>query len=358
MRCAPEKEIALDRTGRLALAHDSLQGLSCGDALGAQFFVPGRVLAPGPDPGDLSDGRWPTAPWPWTDDTEMACTVVTELHDLPETDSAGTDSAGTGRAGIDQDRLALRFAQRCEPYRGYGPGSVVTLHAVRDGVPWRRAAAEAFGGRGSLGNGAAMRVAPLGAYFCGDIDRTVEQAVASAQVTHAHPEGIAGAVAVAAAACVAATARVGSLALAPATMLAAVAEVAPAGVVRNGIMRSIDLLDVAFPQAAYRLGNGSQATAQDSVPFSLWVAATHLEDYPTAIATCILAGGDVDTTAAMAGGIVAAHTGIGSRTVPDHTPDGAPDAADGGGRTVTGVPTGWLASREPLPDWMPPIAPS
>ncbi|MCM0679226.1 ADP-ribosylglycohydrolase family protein, partial [Micromonospora phytophila] len=55
---------------RLALARDSLAGLSVGDALGSQFFVPGRR------PADLAAGRLPPPPWEWTDDTEMACSVV------------------------------------------------------------------------------------------------------------------------------------------------------------------------------------------------------------------------------------------------------------------------------------------
>jgi hypothetical protein len=43
-------------------------------------------------------GTVPNGPWEWTDDTEMACTVVSERRD-------------NGR--IDQDRLATNFAQRC-----------------------------------------------------------------------------------------------------------------------------------------------------------------------------------------------------------------------------------------------------
>jgi ADP-ribosylglycohydrolase len=64
------------------------------------------------------------------------------------------------------------------------------------------------------------------------------------------------------------------------------------------------------------------------VPFAVWVAARHLDDYPGAITACVTAGGDVDTTAAMAGGIVAAHTG------------------------VAGIPPAWLAAREELPGWV------
>jgi ADP-ribosylglycohydrolase len=69
------------------------------------------------------------------------------------------------------------------------------------------------------------------------------------------------------------------------------------------------------------------------VPFAVWTAATFLEDYPAAITACVQAGGDVDTTAAIVGGIVAAYTGTGHR----------PGAI--------GVPPAWIDTREPLPAW-------
>ncbi|MEV1147649.1 ADP-ribosylglycohydrolase family protein, partial [Micromonospora sp. NPDC049799] len=135
---------------RLALARDALAGLSVGDALGSQFFVPGVR------PADLAAGRLPPPPWQWTDDTEMACSVVAAL-------------AEAGR--IDRDALALAFASRCEPYRGYGPGAVRILRLIRTGTPWPVAAASAFDGQGSCGNGAAMSVGPLGAYFADSTSR-------------------------------------------------------------------------------------------------------------------------------------------------------------------------------------------
>ncbi len=46
-----------------------------------------------------------------------------------------------------------------------------------------------FSGLGSFGNGAAMRAAPLGAWFAGDVETVIQQAILSAEVTHAHPEG-------------------------------------------------------------------------------------------------------------------------------------------------------------------------
>ncbi|MDG4818618.1 ADP-ribosylglycohydrolase family protein [Micromonospora sp. WMMD956] len=295
---------------RAALARDSLHGLSVGDALGSQFFVPGRR------PADLAAGRLPPTPWQWTDDTEMACSVVAEL---------------TGAGEIDRDRLALAFAHRCEPYRGYGTGAVTILRLIRTGTPWPVAAASAFDGQGSCGNGAAMRVGPLGAWFADSTRQAAAQARASAEVTHAHPEGIAGAVAVAVAAALATRARLDGDRPPPSRLLAAVAAALDPGEVHQGVRRAAGLLGRPLAVAVDALGNGSRVTAQDTVPFTLWVAATHLDDYPAAIRACVEAGGDVDTTAAIVGAVVAAHTGV-----------GAPG----------GVPADWLAAREPLPDWI------
>src|SRR4029079_11751373 len=54
-------------------------------------------------------------------------------------------------------------------------------------------AATLFAGEGSLGNGAAMRVAPLGLFFAYDLELVAEQAVLSATTTHLHEIGIDGA---------------------------------------------------------------------------------------------------------------------------------------------------------------------
>ncbi|MFI9403467.1 ADP-ribosylglycohydrolase family protein [Nocardia sp. NPDC052316] len=289
---------------------DSLEGLSVGDALGAQFFVPGRSVS------ELIAGRPPAGPWEWTDDTEMACSVYSEIR---------------RRGQIDQDALAAVFADRCEPYRGYGGGTVVVLHEIRDGRPWREAAGAGFGGHGSWGNGAAMRVAPLGVYFAQDSDRAAEQAASSAEVTHRHPEAIVGAMVVAVAAGHAAVTR--GIGCAPSELLDAVEPYLVDGRTADGVRRARKLLGCSVAEAAYELGNGAEVSAQDTVPFTLWVAASFLRDYPRAVTACVAVGGDADTTAAIVGGIVAAHTGVGRRG------------------DIRGVPEEWLAAREPLPAW-------
>ncbi|MFI6760807.1 ADP-ribosylglycohydrolase family protein [Micromonospora sp. NPDC050417] len=294
----------------LRLCFDSLDGLSVGDALGAQFFVPG-VSA-----GDFAAGHVPDGPWPWTDDTEMACSIAEQLR-------------AHGR--IDQDRLATAFAERFEPYRGYGGGAVVILRQIREGAAWRDVARSAFHGQGSMGNGAAMRVAPLGAFHAGDSRTAALEAMHSAEVTHAHAEAVLGAVAVAVAAAEAGWARTVRARPEPRKLLDSVLDYLVESEVRRGVERARTLLGRSVAEAAYDLGNGARVLAQDTVPFTLWVAATHLHDYPAAIAACVEAGGDVDTTAAIVGGIVAAYTGS----------------------EANGIPRTWLRRREALPDWLP-----
>jgi ADP-ribosylglycohydrolase len=298
--------MTLHESTRLNFATDSLIGLSVGDALGQCYFAPFNWVE------DLAGGRLPEPQWQWTDDTEMACSVVWMLRE---------------HGGVDRDRLAAAFAERCVPQRGYGVGAYTILRRISEGVPWRQAAGEAFDGEGSCGNGAAMRVAPLGAYFADDPERAAAEAAASAEVTHSHPEARAGAVAVAVAASLAATARLGGERPSAGRFLAAVHAQTPETWVRRGIGEARHMITAAADEVASRLGNGGRTLAQDTVPFCIWTAARHLDDYPAAIETCIRAGGDIDTTCAIVGGIVAAFTGR------------------------TAVPAAWRDSTEPLPAW-------
>src|SRR5205085_2296442 len=96
-----------------------------------------------------------------------------------------------------------KFGERYErnPNRGYGGTAHRILRAISMGVNFRKIAAEVFDGQGSMGNGSAMRAGPLGAFFAEDeAAMIVEQARLSAEVTHTHEEGVAGAIAVALAA--------------------------------------------------------------------------------------------------------------------------------------------------------------
>ena len=287
-------------------ALDSLHGLAVGDALGSQFFVPANRAA-------LERRSVPPTPWQWTDDTEMACSVFFEL-------------SRSGR--IDQDALASTFASRHDFDRGYGPSTNRLLRLVREGGDWRELACGVFGGGGSWGNGSAMRVAPLGAWFADDVDEVVGQAAMSAEVTHTHPDAVAGAIAVGAATAIA----VREDPIAPREFLDAVLEVTPPGRVHHGIWAARGLAHVSSAEiAAHELGNGRQTAAWDTVPYALWAAARNLGDYEEAFWTTASTGGDVDTTCAIVGGIVGAHVG------------------------AAGIPRAWRDACEQLPVWAVPV---
>jgi ADP-ribosylglycohydrolase len=172
-----------------------------------------------------------------------------------------------------------------------------------------------------------MRAAPLGAWHADSLAHAATQGARAAEVTHAHPEGIAGGVAVAVAAAVATAGRLDGQ---RPDLLRAVAAHTPAGPVRDGLLAATRFAAGSVAEAAHELGNGARAMARDTVPFAIWVADRFLDDYPAAIAACLRAGGDMDTTGAIAGGIVAAYAG--------------PES----------IPPAWLAAREPLPSWLPP----
>ncbi len=293
------------RTDPDAASRDSLQGLAVGDAFGAQHFVPENLPV-------LRRHELPPGPWPWTDDTEMACSVHRSL-------------ARAGR--LDQDALARSFARHHDFDRGYGPAMNRMLRLVRQGGDWRELAAGLFEGQGSWGNGAAMRVAPLGARHPGDPARAAREAALSAAVTHTHPEAVAGAVAVAVAASRAASGR--SRSVGGAELLDTVLEHTPPGQVRDGVAEARALLEEPHVElAAHRLGNGRRVSAVDTVPFTLWCAARNLTDYRAALLATASAGGDVDTTCAIVGGIVAARVG------------------------TEGIPPAWREHTEPLPAWL------
>lgn len=219
--------------------------------------------------------------------------------------------------GIDRDRLAKAFADRyaAEPKRGYGGTAHGILQEIGLGTPWRSAAGSVFDGNGSMGNGAAMRVAPVGGFFAGDLGEVVRHAVFSAEPTHAHPDGQAGAVAIAVAAASAWQTRKEERTSAARKVLEEVLERTPDGPTREGLERAAGLPAASDPRTAVAaLGNGSRVISSDTVPFALWCALRHLDDFEEALWTTVSGLGDRDTTCSMVGGIVALR--VGRRGIP------------------------------------------
>ncbi len=222
----------------------------------------------------------------------------------------------------------MNFGARYNPGRGYGPAMNWLLPHYWQGGTWPDLAPRMFDGQGSFGNGGAMRAAPVGAYFADDLEAVVVNAAYSCEVTHAHPEAVAGAVAVALGAAWAWRLRDADELQSRQEFLDRILPDVPPSEVRERLTIARDLSEETTVEAAVdRLGNGYDVTAQDTVPFALWCASQHLSSYEEALWLTVSGLGDRDTTCAMVGGIVALSAGAAS------------------------IPPLWKASREPLPRW-------
>jgi poly(ADP-ribose) glycohydrolase ARH3 len=278
-------------------ARGVLLGLALGDALGAPFE--GRSRIAGAQIDAWIDAREALR---WTDDTHMALTLARHLADDPELD--------------DPEALGAAFARAygLEPWRGYGSGPPQVFAMVEQGLGFEQAAGSLFRGSGSFGNGAAMRVAPIGLLPAAmDPRQAARLAELQARVTHTHPDAIDGATVVAQViAGLIDLARVDDDALVR-VVSAAIGRLSE-GSVRDRLLDVVDVL-ASGGEAATAAGRcGTGVAAKESVP-AAFAALLGGGDPLRVVTTAIRFGGDTDTIAAMAGAMAGAAWGL------EHLPD-------------------------------------
>jgi len=231
----------------------------------------------------------------YTDDTAM---------------SIGTAESLIKKGFLDPQDLGDIFRRNFqnEPWRGYASGPPTIFSIVeRTGMPYTDAAKSLFGGKGSFGNGAAMRAAPIGLYFYDSPD-LYEEARLSASVTHSHPVGIDGA-------------AVQAKAVALALNLDPNEEFPRENFVENLIAfastpemkNKLQLLqrllqeDSSPMRSAQRIGRS--VTAHESLPFALFSFLRHPKSFEDCLFCAIFNGGDRDTLGAMSGAVSGAFLG-------------------------------------------------
>lgn len=257
-------------------------GCAIGDALGSSLEGLGFI-------GDISDLRFSGR---WTDDTHMMIGVAESLIEC---------------RGFNDEHMTWTFIRNWlkEPWRGYGPGPPRVFRLILAGVPRREAARMLFGGEGSFGNGAAMRIAPIALFYHDDLHKLREVASKSAEITHAHKLGIEGAVLQAYA--IALALRLSGK-LNPEDYLGELASLAESEQFKSKLLMAIKLLKEDNKAVIVkRLGNGVEAF--ESVPTAIYCFAKNHEDYAKVVLYAISLGGDTDTIAAMAGAIAGAYHG-------------------------------------------------
>jgi ADP-ribosylglycohydrolase len=221
----------------------------------------------------------------------IAGDIIGSVHEHTATKSTDFELFPAGCRFTDDTVLAVAVADCLLNGRGY----VETFHQYFHDYPnagygvgffnWVRA-----GNRepyNSWGNGAAMRVPPVG-YVFDSLDDVLAEAARSAEVTHNHPEGIKGAQATAAA-----------------------IFLARRGESKRSIKDSMERmfgynLNVRLDELrpTYKFDESCQGT----VPPAL-IAFLESSDYEDAVRKAISLGGDADTLACITGAIAEAHYG-------------------------------------------------
>ncbi len=198
----------------------------------------------------------------FTDDTVLTVAVVDAL--------INPDAKGDFPFREKLQEYTLRY-----PHAGFGSGYLA----------WAKS--RSTEDNDSYGNGAAMRVSPIGHFFP-DLEDVLRYAELSAMPSHSHPEALASVRAVA-----------GSVFLA-----------------RNGhpkteileFIRSTAGYDMDFSLDTLRPEYGFNSRSSSSVPVALQCFLDSA-DYADAIRLAISMGGDTDTEAAIAGSVAEAYYG-------------------------------------------------
>lgn len=287
-----------------------LIGQALGDALG--FVVEGqpstlcrRYVDERLERGRVGGlGRGPFPLGQYSDDTQLARELMQSY---------------AGRGKFDPEDYARRIAAIFSEGRIVGRGRATEEAAERlaRGVPWQQSGTPPP----SAGNGSAMRAGPIGLLFYDDPEGLVMAATQQGIITHRDARCSAGAVAIAGA--VALALREGPVERLE--FLGRLAELAGSvdGSFAERLMKLSGWISLPPDEAVTHISKAGLEKKLDEgwgeitpfvVPSVLWSLYSFLrspDDYWKTICTAIAVGGDVDTTAAMAGAISGAHVGLG-----------------------------------------------
>ncbi len=269
----------------------ALLGGAVGDAIGELASVHG-------DADSLTDWLSEGDTLRYTDDTAM---------------SIGLAEALSLSGGVSEDEIGRIFQRNYgrEPWRDYS-SSVPAIFAMvkRHDISFSEAAGRLHDGVGSWGNGAAMRIAPLGVLYRESEDLR-DLAERSARITHTHPLGIDGAAVMAWA--------VGQLAKYDAkdkfpfaAFCTGLVRFAQTKELRLKLAQVVELIARKAPPREAATTLSLSQSVHESLPFSLYAFLRHRNSYKDCVYTAVLQGGDEDTLGSMAGALSGTYLGAGS----------------------------------------------
>ncbi|HKJ04308.1 MAG TPA: ADP-ribosylglycohydrolase family protein [Geopsychrobacteraceae bacterium] len=231
----------------------------------------------------------------YTDDTEMTLALARSL---------------IVRGQVDAAVCSRHYAEAFSPERGYGRSAVKIIEALAEGADYRQTGTMLFS-QGSFGNGAAMRIAPVGLLYRDASEKILRQAVFDAVCcTHVHPEAVEAASLQALSVALLSKLPVGEK---PDTL--AIVEQLERTCRFEPLVQSLrmvtELLRTAVGGDKVARCFGCGVRSSDSWPPALWAALRFADDPEEAIIQAVNLGGDADTIGAMTGALVGALHGDG-----------------------------------------------
>jgi poly(ADP-ribose) glycohydrolase ARH3 len=262
-------------------------GCAIGDSLGAEYE--------GTDQVDLRPSHFSGL---WTDDTHMMIGVAESLIECN---------------GFNGHHMAMTFVRNYdqEPWRGYASGPPIVFKWIKSGVPWNEASRKLFSGVGSFGNGAAMRIAPVGLFYHDEPEELRRVACESSEITHAHELGKEGAAILAYTISLAVNATLFSSR--KKTNLYELLEELRSFTSNRQYLQKLSKVEELIDEGSKakvvkELGNSVEAI--NSVPTAIYSFLRNINEFNGAVLYAISLGGDTDTIGAMTGAISGAFLGI------------------------------------------------
>jgi ADP-ribosyl-[dinitrogen reductase] hydrolase len=262
---------------------DRLRGVAVGAAIGDALGMPlefGPAIPPDQLVRTMQSGRLPAGAF--TDDTEMALALAESLlayNPLNPADLAQRFAAWyrAGPADIGrQTRLVLKRIARGEPWDA-------AVAAVQAETPW------------SAGNGSVMRCWPVALAYWNDLDRLLADSRLQSQVTHPHPECVAGS----------------------AFVNAAIHHLVHGADPQTAVARALD--DADLPAALRQVIEEAPTKRRADLPNSGWVRHTlesaiwgllTTDSFEEAVAQVVNLGDDADTAGSVVGALAGAAYGL------------------------------------------------
>lgn len=256
-------------------------------------------------------GHWPFPFGQYSDDSQLARELLLSYVNCKKFDPQ--DYA---------ERIKTIFAER--KVVGYGEATWDAAVRLVGGIPWEEAGTLSP----SAGNGSAMRAAPIGLVFFDNTELLIQGAHDQGRITHKDPRCSAGAVVIS-----------GAVALVlqgqpinPDSFISTLVDwsgiIEPAfaseleklrGWISMPPEEAVTFISKAGIDADYSFEDEWKGITPFVIISVLWSLYSFLRtpgDYWETICTAIIAGGDTDTTAAMAGAISGAYLGL--DLIPSH----------------------------------------